>query len=1396
MSETTTSTVPPESNDEPDAAHRSSSLDFPVVGIGASAGGVQALLRFFENAPADMGMAFVVVLHLSAKHVSSADKVLQHVTRMRVSQVSGPTPIEANHVYVIAPGKSLTMTDGYLNARNAEPMAGRPVTIDRFFRSLAEAHGQHAMCIVMSGTGSDGAVGIASVKERGGVTLAQEPNDAEYAEMPQNAILTDQVDLVMPVVEMPQRLLDIWNNAKRIALPELEPASLVTNERADRRSEAELALQAILSTLRARTGHDFRFYKRATMLRRIERRLQVNGVPDLIAYRDLLRDNPRETGALLKDMLIGVTSFFRDREAFDSLERDVLPALFHGKTEGDQVRAWVAGCSSGEEAYSLAMLLCEQREALRSTVSIQVFATDIDESAVARARAGLYPESIVTDVRPAMLRQFFVKTDSRYEVVKSVREKILFAMHNVLRDPPFSRLDLVSCRNLLIYLDRGVQNQVLEMFHYALYPNGYLFLGSSESADSVEDLFSVVDKKNRVYRAKAAKLPNRPSLSSPSLLMQGRYTHDDEAGSALVPGRRNFSFSALHQRVLEQYAPPSVIVNRDSKIVHMSDNAGRFLRYVGGEPSSNMIAVVLPELRLDLRTALFQAAQTGNSVEARRVKLQRDGHPSYVNMTVRPFHDAAADADFLLVLFDEVQEAMTETKVVAELPAGNDTVMQQLEQELHSGKEQLQTTIEQYETSTEELKASNEELQAINEELRSATEELETSKEELQSVNEELITVNAELQAKIEETGKANDDLQNLITSTDIATIFVDRAMCIKRYTPSAATVFNVIGADVGRSLFDITHRLVYPELADDVSATFQSLRLTEREVATTDGRWFLARVLPYRTADDRIDGAVLSLVETTARRRAEASVRAGEERLRLAAQTTNDFAIIVQDPEGCIVSWNAGAERVFGYSEDEAVGQNIDVIFMAEHREQHMAAREREAAQHDGRADDDRWHVAKGGRKVYCSGVVTPLSDPKFTGFVKIVRDLTDRKTQEDARQSQLAEERAVRAQAEAANRLKDDFLAVLSHELKHPLNLIHVKAEMLPRIPEARGVPAIQLAADAIQRAVLGQAKIIDDLLDLSRVRTGKLALNLAMGDVAHMLEIIADAIEADAASRGIVLSFEGLDEPVWTKVDPVRFDQIVWNLLSNALKFTPRGGSVLVRLTHDEDELRIDVTDTGMGIEAPLLPHIFEMFSQGSEARRTTGGGMGIGLALVKQLVEMHAGRVLAHSDGPGHGTRMSVWLPLVDGRPAGEQTQEERTGSLAGVRLLVVDDDSETASAFAALLQLEGALAATAHNGKEALALLERNHVDLLVCDISMPGMDGYELIAQVRANPRLAQLPAIALTGYTAGADDQRARASGFDLTLTKPVSLDTLIAAAEQVFFWRGAHGGGTHEHG
>ncbi|MDR5755258.1 CheR family methyltransferase, partial [Caballeronia sp. LZ024] len=783
----------PEPRSADSTVRPASSLPFPVVGIGASAGGVRALLQFFENAPTDMGMAFVVVLHLSPDHVSSADEVLRRVTGMPVLQVVQPVLIEKNHVYVIAPGKSLAMTDGYLRVADSKRSAGSPVTIDRFFRSLADAHGPHAMCLVLSGSGSDGAVGLSRIKEQGGITLAQLPADAEYAQMPQSAIDTGQVDLVLPVTEMPQKLLELWSNARTISIPGIATSEMpkdpdapstaeVQHRRGDDSQSAEECLQEILSVLRARTGHDFRHYKRATMLRRIERRLQVNAVPSLRLYRDLLRRQPAETSALLSDMLIGVTNFFRDREAFERLQSEVVPGLFFGKKESQSVRAWVAGVSSGEEAYSIAMLLEQYAQRHHSSAPIQVFATDIDERALGRARAGSYPDSIATDVPVELLQQFLTRQGERYVIVKSLREKVLFAVHNVLRDPPFARLDLVSCRNLLIYLDRIVQRQVLEMFHFALCPEGYLFLGTSESADAADDLFAVVDKKNRIYRAKPVSMAVRPRIMR---LVEPKPIVPIPEPQRRDPVRHELSPGALHQRVLEEYAPPSIIVDRESTIVHMSDSAGRFLHYSGGSPTTNVIAAALPDLRLDLRTALFKATRSGRSVEARRVSLLRGGQRSYVHITVRPFHDTTVNAEFALILFDEVQETLdaADGKGASEEDA---SVMAQLEQELQRSKQHLNETIEQYETTLEEMKAGNEELQAINEELRSTTEELESSKEELQSINEELFTVNSELQTRIEDASKANDDLQNFISASDIATLFVDKTMKIKRFTSNA----------------------------------------------------------------------------------------------------------------------------------------------------------------------------------------------------------------------------------------------------------------------------------------------------------------------------------------------------------------------------------------------------------------------------------------------------------------------------------------------------------------------------------------------------------------------------------------------------------------------------------
>lgn len=595
-----------------------SGIGFPVVGIGASSGGIQALLRFFENMPRDAGMAFVIVLHLSPKHESRVDEIIQRTTKMRVMQVTARTVIEKNCVYLIPPANNLSMIDGSLHVTQAQRPHGRPEAIDLFFRSLADAHGMRAISIVLSGTGSDGAVGISRVKECAGVTLAQSPEDAEYDEMPRSALATGMVDITLPVADMPQKLIELWNNARVIAIPKAEDGqpSAVASDNSDL---AEQALLGILKILKARTGHDFHHYKRATILRRIERRLQVNAIANLPKYQHFLDEHREETAALLKDFLIGVTNFFRDREAFEALEREVVPKLVANRSADEKVRGWIVGCSTGEEAYSLGMILSEGGNALQSMPGIQLFATDIDEQAIQFARSAAYPESNLTDVPPGRLDRFFVKTRGRYVISKPVRDQVLFASHNILRDPPFSQLDLISCRNLLIYLDRIVQRQILQTFHFSLRPSGYLFLGSAESAEIADDLFAPVDKKNRIYRARVVP-SNQQMRALPSVFTQIPSMAPFRAGTT-APSPTRAPSVGLHQRVLEHHASPYVIVDRDAHIIHASAEAARFLRYVGGEPTHHLLTLINPDLRVELRAALFQAVQQGDNVDVRRAFL-------------------------------------------------------------------------------------------------------------------------------------------------------------------------------------------------------------------------------------------------------------------------------------------------------------------------------------------------------------------------------------------------------------------------------------------------------------------------------------------------------------------------------------------------------------------------------------------------------------------------------------------------------------------------------------------------------------------------------------------------------------------------------------------------------
>jgi two-component system CheB/CheR fusion protein len=1299
---------------------RSGTLPFPVVGIGASAGGIQALTRFFENMPADSGMAFVVVVHLSAKHESHVDQILQRATRMRTSQVNSTVAIEKDHIYVIPPAVNLQMMDGQLNVVTAERPRERPVVVDVFFRTLAEAHKSRAVAVVLSGTGADGALGMARIKELGGVSLAQLPEDAEFDGMPRSAIENNVVDFVLPVADMPQKLLDLWNNASRIEIPDAQEIAPLAQPPSNRQKAeaAEAALSEILQLLALRTGHNFEHYKRATVLRRIERRMQVAGVSSMPHYLVYLQNNTAETPALLADMLIGVTNFFRDREAFEALERDVVPAVFEwaGKNDLDSIRIWAPACSTGQEAYSLAMVLASEAERQKSRAKVQIFATDVDESAIAVARKAAYPEYIVTDVPPNYLRQFLRREGPHYKIIKQIRDQVLFAPHNILRDPPFSRLQMVVCRNLLIYLNRRAQQHVLQVFHSVLERGGYLFLGNSETVDAAEDLFTTVDIKNRIFRSVGAAGAIRPMPVdiSQSLVPVAM---SPVSIRARTDSERAVSYSALHQRALEKFGPATVLIDPSFRIVHLSDKAGRFLHHKGGEPSHNLLSLVQPEWRVEVRSAVLEALKTGNPTETNVLSVRRgSAHPA-VRAVVSPFKDREWGEQLLLLVFEDI-DIPTPMAAGAPTVATGDAMVQRLESEIETLRSQLRQTIEHADTSTEELKASNEEFQAINEELRSATEELETSKEELESINEELITVNYELKTKVEETVKINDDLQNLISSSDIATIFVDKSMRVKWFTPKTTSLFNLIPEDRGRALTDITHRIDYPAMIADANEAFSSLRLIEREVSSKDNRWFLARLMPYRTAEHRIEGAVLNFVDITERRVAEERLREGLERLRLVAESSKDFAIVTMDQRGRVTGWNRAAELMFGYKAAEVEGKTLAFIFTPEDRAENMHERELQTAYERGHARDERWHLRKDGSRFYCSGVVYPLVDNGLRGYAKIARDLTDKHIEDYEQVSRLE-------RTQASNVLKDEFIAIMSHELRHPLNLIQLNMDLLSRLPGVFASPKATKAIEAVRRAVRNQSQIIADLLDLSRVQTGKLKLECSSVRLAPIVSTVVDAVRAQAREGDVRLEAPGLDSQEVANLsvngDITRIEQIAWNLVSNAVKFTLPGGVVTVTLKQEKDQARLDVQDTGIGIAPESLGKLFTMFSQVSlkhDGRRRQG--LGIGLALVAQLAEAHGGRVAAASAGEGQGSTFTVWLPIVEkDEEVTPDLSVRPLGMLHGLRILLVDDSQEILDMLSTLCEIEGAHVRTAASGPVALQLLTEQDFDVLVSDIGMP-----------------------------------------------------------------------------
>jgi two-component system CheB/CheR fusion protein len=909
---------------------------FPIVGIGASAGGLRAFEAFFSGMPASVepGMAFILVQHLAPDHKSILTDLIRRYTRMQVFEVEDGMAVQCNCAYIIPPNRDMAFLNGKLHLLQPLAPRGQRLPIDFFFRSLAQDLGERAIGIVLSGTGSDGSMGVRAIKGEGGMIMAQNPESTEFDGMPRSAIATGLVDYKLPPAEMPAKLIAYATH----------PFGMLPHSVSGPTSKTENALKKVFILLRAQTGHDFSQYKPSTIHRRIERRMAVHQIDMIDNYIKYLQQTPLEVESLFRDLLIGVTNFFRDTEAFQALEAQIIPKLFEDKPPGAVIRVWSTGCSTGEEAYSIAILLQERMETLKQSYTLQVFATDIDSRAISTARTGLYPASIAADLTPERLMRFFSAEagGNAYRIHKNIRDMLVFSEQDVIKDPPFSKLDLVSCRNLLIYLGAELQKKLIPLFHFALKRGGMLFLGTSEGIGDFGALFEVVDRKAKLYQRKEDyKIAQRgmPGRFLPPMLEMNVKRQENEitTGPPTFPVKIPLR-ELTEQTLLQQIAPASALVNGQGDILYLHGRTGMYLEPAPGEVGiSNILAMAREGLRRDLTMALRAVTNQKEIVRCPGLRVKTNGHFTLVNLTICPVAVNPATPSephlYLIILEDapqttiQLHQADNSTGVDKELPYTDaEARIEALKQELRAKDEYLQTTHEELESANEELKSSNEEMQSVNEELQSTNEELETSKEELQSVNEELATINTELQTKVADLSRANNDMNNLLAGTGIGTVFVDHQLRILRFTPTASTIINLILSDVGRPVAHIVSNLVgYDQLVADTQAVLNTLALKELEVQTKDGYWYTMRIQPYRTLDNVIEGAVISFVNITETVQARNAMHNANDLLRLAVVVRDAHdAITVQNMTGHTLAWNPGAVRIYGWSEAEALQMNV----------------------------------------------------------------------------------------------------------------------------------------------------------------------------------------------------------------------------------------------------------------------------------------------------------------------------------------------------------------------------------------------------------------------------------------------------------------------------------------
>ena len=1307
---------------------------FPIVGIGASAGGLEALEQFFDHTPEQSGMCFIIVQHLSPDFKSLMDELLRRRTRIPVVRVEDGVRVQPNCIYLMPPRKEMVLSGGCLYLAEKDPNHGLALPIDYFLRSLAHDSGSRSVGVILSGTGSDGSRGIREIHDAGGLIVAQSEESSRFDGMPRSARETGLVDLNLPACDMAEAILEFISR----------PRGLVV-ENSKNGGAPEIGLQAIFRMLRAEYGIDFSQYKPSTVTRRIDRRLQLSQSPNVGQYIQCLAEQPGELNQLYKDLLIGVTEFFRDSEAFDRLRSDVLPKLLDAIKDEREFRCWVACCATGEEAYSLSILIHECMTSVGQNFNVRIFATDAHRASLDIASAGIYSEEQIKSVSQERRERYFVRKGEKFQVVPLLRKMVVFAPHDVLKDAPFTRLDLITCRNMLIYLQPGAQKKVLSLFYFGLNTGGVLFLGPSETPGDLNDELDPVDEHWKMYR-KSRDVRLRPDFRL--IVPPGRPATPRLAtafGSSAAASDR--LQQSVYDQLLESHLPPSFLINDRWELVHSFGGAGKYLRVRNGRITSQLLDLIDPNLKTVLLGALPRAEKQLTNVSFSRIHvIGNDGRNELIRLTVEPMHDRIAGLTSFLILLEQMELSPSPNEdVVVDMDVASREQLASLEHDLRYTRENLQAMIEEQESSNEELQATNEELVASNEELQSTN-------EELHSVNEELYTVNAEYQNKIDELTQLTADMENLLLVTDVGIVFLDTSLRIRRFTPHVARLFNLLPQDVGRSIANFNNMLDV-SLTDSLQQVLDTEKPIEKEVRDRDENCYFLRILPYHISPTTVDGIVLSLIDISPMKKAESRL----EYLSAIVESTGE-AVVGKDLNGTILSWNRGAELLYGYRSDEIIGSSGRLLFDTDVEFDETLALIRS----DKTVTREQHRRRRDGTKIEVLHTVSPIRDPsgRIIGASGIAHDITERK----------------RAEREIATaiRNRDRFLAMLSHELRNPLGAILNAVRVLDRADlndetflEARRI---------VRRQAEQVSLLLDDLLDVARITQNKIELRCEPCKIADVVSEVIQILTTDAASRQQQFEVAGLDMSLWVYGDSARLQQVVINLLKNAIKYSPSGERIWISLAMEGGYATIRVRDSGVGIAPEILSTVFDLFVQSKETLDRSDGGMGVGLTLVKTIVELHGGTVLVKSEGAGKGCEFTVSLPLIASPDESSNSfrVDDQKIIVRQLRIAIVEDNFDSRTMLKSLLTLDGHSVDIAADGLEGLALIQRTQPQVALIDIGLPELDGYEVAKRLRADDANSGVFLTALTGYGLPTDHERALASGFDAHLVKPLNLQSL----------------------